>query len=43
MAYLTIHELNGDPGELLARKRASFDPVTSANASVDAYRSGSEA
>jgi hypothetical protein len=27
MAYLTVHHLPGDPGELRARKQQRFDPV----------------
>jgi hypothetical protein len=32
MAYLTIHRLDGDPDELLRRKRATFDPAVGAHA-----------
>jgi hypothetical protein len=27
MAYVTVHTLDGDPGDLLARKEQHFDPV----------------
>lgn len=27
MAYVTVHTLDGDPGELLSRKEKHFDPI----------------
>ncbi len=32
MAYVTIHHLEGDPDELLRRKRETFDPIVAEHA-----------